>query len=90
MANTTEVPVQTTPTPLPATTATTRTSVLVENLGSEDIWVSHSVDQLASGEGHRVASNTAREFGGAPLWAVVTSTPQGGGAGDTTIVTEYP
>lgn len=88
MAKTTAVPVQDTPTPLPETIDTTRTAVLVENLGLTTIWVSHDPN-VAVGEAHQIATNTARTFGGAPLWAIC-QTPQEGGAESTTIVTEYP
>jgi len=90
MARTTQVPVQLTATALPETLDPTRSSVLVENLGAEAIWVSHTEGALASGEGHKVAAGAYRTFGGGPLWAVAESLAQGGGAGDTTIITEYP
>jgi CxxC motif-containing protein (DUF1111 family) len=88
MAKTTEVRVLTTATRLPDVLDPTRTSVLVENLGPNTIWLSHDPG-VTVGEGHQIATNSWRTFGGAPLWAIC-ETDQEGGLAQTTIVTEYP
>lgn len=88
MATTTTVNVGQEATPLPTTLDPRRTSVLVENQGPDDIWVGHT-PSVGVGTSHKIATGTARTFGGGPLWGI-SATAQSGGLGDTTVVTEYP
>ena len=86
MPATHQVNVLSSPTQLPFTVLA-RKSVMVENQGGFDIFVSTN-DISGVGNGHVIAPNTSRTFPGVQLWAAC-SVAQGGGAGDQTIVSEF-
>lgn len=92
-ADTVFVAVGTTATPMPTTKAVLRKSLLVENLGSADIWCqypaagSDTPPAITVGRGHKVAAGDRRPFPGDTLWCVAAVAQTGTGS-DVTAVSE--
>lgn len=88
-ADTVNVAVGTTATAMPATKAQLRTSVLIENNGSADIWCqygdpgSESAPTMLVGRGHKVAAASWRSFPGDKIWCIA-AVAQGGCSGSST------
>jgi len=83
-ADTVYVAVGTTATPMPATKASLRTSVLLENNGSGDIWCQYSApgssdapSTIQVGRGHKVAAGSWRSFPGDKIWCIAAVAQDG-------------
>ena len=96
-ADTVNVAVGTTATPMPATKALLRKSLLVENNGSTDIWCQYgdpgsdaTPTTMLVGRGHKVAAGSWRSFPGDTLWCIAAVAQAGcsGSATDCTAVSE--
>lgn len=88
MARTTAVAVLGTATPLPASPLLTRKRLIVENSSADVIAVGYNATDVGSGLGHQLFANERMEFDGSDILYARAVSPQSGGAGDCTIVTE--